>query len=98
MNAPELKEASWCLSYAGSKESGLRIVCIRYGRRGHYETTIGASIDLSELSEEAIGILVDDLNALRGISPELRASYEIGSMFGWNQPGAALAVAHERGC
>lgn len=73
-----------CIAYLACNPVGRRIVAIRRGERGYYPT----NFDDSHLTEEEITDLVGVLNGRLGVTPREKEAMIVGSMFGWDMPGA----------
>lgn len=75
-----------CLVFVPEREPGKQIVRIVRGESGCFPTTY------DETDAEKAKELVKHLNANKGVSEEQAKAMLIGSMFGWNTPGAACNV------
>lgn len=73
-----------CYIYRPRIETGRFVGIIRRGESGVYETDY--KLDSPALAKE----FVRDMNHKLGVTDEMAQCMEIGSMFGWEVPGAKL--------
>lgn len=91
ISVPSLMEAKkselpdMCFSYVSSFAPGKNVVAIKRGERGCFSTTH------DEAHPEKAKALVEHLNNKLGVTPEQAECMSIGSMFGWDCPGAQLS-------
>lgn len=76
-----------CFSYVSSFAPGKNIVAIKLGERGCFATSYDESVP------DKAKALVAHLNEKLGVTPEQAECMSIGSMFGWDCPGAQLSAA-----
>ena len=79
--SPKLAEGLPEMCFSTLKTTG-ELICIKRGESGYYPST-WSSTNKEENVEKA-----DQLNEELGVTPEQRQAMEIGSMAGWNVPGA----------
>lgn len=78
-----------CCVVIPGQPKGQRIAVVNLNERGYYRTTF----DRFETEEECRGY-VRHINEGRGIAEEVEDAMLIGSMYGWDAPGAQAALAH----
>lgn len=76
------------LCYVNTLTNGIGIV--KKGESGYYVTDLAQSNGLSLADNDAIDELVDQFNKNLGVTKEQATAMKIGSMFGWDVPGAQL--------
>ena len=69
------------LCFSTLKSTG-QLICIKRGETGYYPS------DASSLDKEANIEAADSFNERLGVTPAQRQAMEVGSMFGWDVPGA----------
>lgn len=79
---PSLPEM--CFSFLHTNPPGRQIIAITRGERGYNGTTY------DERDPVKAAQLVDHLNAKLDVTKEQQLCMEIGSMFGWDAPGAFM--------
>jgi hypothetical protein len=80
----------YCYIHVRGYRPGARIGIVKYLDRGYYPS----SADKTGLNTEDVDKYIDALNASLGVSSEVRAAMEAGSMFGWRVPAAIPALKH----
>jgi len=78
-NIPEL-----CYVFIHSANPGKRIGIIKRGESGYYPTDFDSPTASAAIAEQ----VVNRLNERLGVSPAHAEAMQVGSMFGWNVPGA----------
>jgi hypothetical protein len=73
-----------CYTVVPLANPGERVGVIKRGERGYHRT----DFETPKWSEQDAEIFAAERNAKMEITPAQRAAMEIGSMFGWNSPGA----------
>ncbi len=73
-------------------QPGKRIGLVKYNESGYYAT----DFDWHEAPLEDVEVTVEGLNERLGIPAEIVLSMVIGSMAGWNVPGAQKAHEYFR--
>ena len=66
---------------------------VRKGQSGYYQSDVQIPKTFTTVQIQAV---VDELNAEAGISKAYAESMMVGSMFGWEVPGADLAMGRVR--
>lgn len=79
---PEIELPTLCFVCIPERGPGDYVAAIRRGESGCYATTYGTN-DLAEAKN-----LVALLNARLGVTPTQAECMLVGSMFGWDTPGA----------
>ena len=79
--SPALSEELPNVCFSTLKTTG-ELICIKKGERGYYPS------DWNTQDREENTALAQQLNQKLGVSPEQRQAMEIGSMCGWEVPGA----------
>lgn len=74
-------------------EPGSRIGIIKRGERGYYRT----DIDNAKATLDEIKTIVPYFNGKLGVTPAQAMAMEMGSMFGWDTPGADPRHYNEAG-
>ena len=69
------------MCFSTLKDTG-ELICIRRGETGYYHS------DFNSSDKEANIEAADYNNERLGVTPAQRQAMEIGSMFGWDVPGA----------
>lgn len=80
----------YCYIHVRGQKPGARIGMAKYLDSGYYP----AHCDVLEHSAEEVDAHIDEMNAVSGISHEVREGMEAGSMFGWRTPAAIPALKH----
>ena len=80
--APKIAEGLPELCFSTLASTG-QLICIKRGESGYY------SSDWDTGDKEQNVELADELNENLGVTPAQRQAMEIGSMVGWDVPGAA---------
>lgn len=94
MNVPDMDALplpELCYAVLEDREPGKRIILIKSGELGYYQT----DYDCSTLPIEQLRTVVAGMNARLGVNPAQVEAMLIGSLFGWDVPGAR-ANAHAR--
>lgn len=73
-----------CYIKVRGSDPGKRIGIIKYGETGYYLTDFDSQI----MSDEIVESCVAEFNKRLGVTPAQRDAMEVGSMFGWDVPGA----------
>lgn len=79
--APKLAEGLPELCFSVLPDTG-QLICIKRGESGYYPS------DWNTNDKARNAQIADDANESLGVTPEQRQAMEVGSMFGWNVPGA----------
>lgn len=79
--APKIADGLPELCFSTLMTTG-QLICIKRGESGYYPS------DWDTGDKERNVELADELNARRGVTPAQRQAMEIGSMAGWDMPGA----------
>lgn len=79
--APKIADGLPELCFSTLPSTG-QLICIKRGESGYYPS------DWDTGDKERNVELADELNARRGVTPAQRQAMEIGSMAGWDVPGA----------
>lgn len=87
--SPKLAEGLPEMCFSILKSTG-EIICIKRGKSGYYPS------DWNGPDPELNAIKTNELNDQLGVTPEQRQAMEIGSMFGWDVPGADPANWKQR--
>lgn len=82
---PKLAEGLPEMCFSTLKSSG-DLICIKRGETGYFPS------DWSTTDKTRNAELANELNEKLGITPEQRQAMEVGSMCGWNVPGADPAA------
>ena len=82
---PKLAEGLPEMCFSTLKSSG-DLICIKRGETGYFPS------DWSTTYKTRNAELANELNEKLGITPEQRQAMEVGSMCGWNVPGADPAA------
>jgi hypothetical protein len=77
-----------CYTVVRGNMPGKRIAILRIGDIGYFPT----DIDRADYTEAQAKALVAELNRDLGVDLEVQLSMELGSMFGWDVPGAKKAL------
>jgi hypothetical protein len=75
-----------CYVVVRGAEPGKRIGVIKRGEKGYYLT----DYDTKTASTEIVAQFVAEQNKKLGVEPDVAMTMEIGSMFGWDCPGARV--------
>lgn len=78
---PKLAEGLPDVCFSTLKTTG-ELICVKKGESGYYHS------EHSTPDKERNVELADELNENLGVTPEQRQAMEVGSMFGWDVPGA----------
>ena len=78
---PKLAEGLPDVCFSTLKTTG-ELICVKKGENGYYHS------ERSTPDKERNVELADELNENLGVTPEQRQAMEVGSMFGWDVPGA----------
>ncbi|HMJ44225.1 MAG TPA: hypothetical protein VK522_18310 [Pseudolabrys sp.] len=73
-----------CYVFIAGATPGERVGLIKRGETGYYKTDFDSKTASAEIVHQAIGEMNDRL----GVDKAEAIAMEIGSMFGWNAPGA----------
>jgi hypothetical protein len=73
-----------CAVYLGSAKPGERIGLIKRGETGYYQ----CDYDSDRASNETARAMADHINARLGVTEAQALAMAIGSMCGWDVPGA----------
>lgn len=79
--------SDFCYVVVPGAQPGKRIGIVKRGESGYWLT----DFDRAEHSEQLVESAVTAMNSKRGISPEQSEAMLIGSMFGWDVPGARIS-------
>lgn len=74
----------FCYAFIESAEPGNRIGIIKRGERGYYRT----DIDSPKCTDDEVRFIIKYFNGKRGITPAQDEAMQIGSLCGWETPGA----------
>lgn len=87
--------SQYCYIHVRGQRPGQRIGIAKYLDSGYYPCTSDvADVDREFEDADSIEVVIDKLNAARGISFEVREGMEAGSMFGWRVPAAIPALKY----
>ena len=86
--APKLAEGLPDVCFSILKTTG-ELICVKKGESGYYHS------EHNTPDKERNVELADELNEKLGVTPEQRQAMEVGSMFGWDVPGADPACYGE---
>jgi hypothetical protein len=93
----ELKELAeklpkLCYVFVAGNCPGYRIGIIKLGEVGYYPTEFDSQVAADEIAKQA----VNEFNKKLGVTPAQAEAMKVGSMFGWDVPGADPAKYEEK--